>query len=117
MSSRAAAQKAIIRAMGGTLDFTLKIGDTTWSKSGNGFDIGTMYNTKEIEEGKVLKEIEVSGWKPDDNNISVEVNEKSRGVYTITFPKAGTAPMIIAVDPTQPWMVERQSVPASWFTE
>jgi hypothetical protein len=115
MSSRAAAQKAIIRAMGGTLDFTLKIGDTTWSKSGNGFNIGTMYNTKEIEESKVLAEFPVYGWSPERNNISVEVNEKSRGVYTITFPKAGTAPMIIAVDPTQSWMGERQSVPNTWF--
>ena len=35
--------------------------------------------------------------------------------YTITFPKAGTAPMIIAVDPTQKWMQEQKSVPASWF--
>ena len=33
----------------------------------------------------------------------------------IKFPKAGTAPMIIAVDPTQTWMSERQSVPESWF--
>lgn len=120
MSSRAAAQKAIIRAMGGTLDFTLKIGDTTWSKSGNGFDIGTMYNTKEIEEGKVLAEFPVYGWSPETNNISVEVNgngSSNGNVYTITFPKAGTAPMIIAVDPTQSWMGERKSVPASWFTE
>ena len=26
-------RKAVVRAMGGSLDFTLKIGNTTWSKS------------------------------------------------------------------------------------
>ena len=35
-------QKAIIRAMGGTIDFTLKIGNTSWSKVGAGFDETTM---------------------------------------------------------------------------
>ena len=40
-------QKAIIRAMGGTLDFTLKIGNTEWTKSKDGVAAGyktsTMY--------------------------------------------------------------------------
>ena len=64
---------------------------------------------------KVLAEFEVSGWVASDNNISVTVTEKSGDVFTITFPKKGTAPMIIAVDPTQKWMNERVSVPSSWF--
>ena len=34
---------------------------------------------------------------------------------TITFPKKGEAPMIIAVDATTPWMDEKVSVPTGWF--
>jgi hypothetical protein len=110
---------AIIRAMGGTIDFTLTIGNTKWVKSENGFNIKTMYNTQgSIDYQKVLAEFEVTGWDYESNNISVQVpNEKSGEVFTINFPKAGTAPMIIAVDPTQNWMDERVSVPKSWFTE
>ena len=43
------------------------------------------------------------------------MNGKDGQIYTITFPKAGEAPMIIAVDPSKEWMKERESVPASWF--
>jgi hypothetical protein len=37
-------------------------------------------------------------------------------VKTITFPKKGTAPMMLAVDPDVKWMKERVSIPTSWFT-
>ena len=117
VSTETSGPKAVIRAMGGTLDFTLRIGSTSWSKSGAGFDIKTMYNTTKgsIDYDKELAVFDVTGWDPDQNDISVQVEESSNGVYTITFPKAGTAPMIIAVDPTEKWMTERQSVPSSWF--
>ena len=108
--------KAVIRAMGGTIDFDLTIGDTHWVKSKKGFNPGTMYNTQgTIDYEEVLDEFEVTGWSPTANNVSISVNGKNGEVYTITFPKAGTAPMIIAVDPTQKWMQEQESVPASWF--
>ena len=108
--------KAVIRAMGGTIDFELVIGNTVWSKSGAGFDVKTMYNTQgTIDHNKVLAEFEVEGWSPNVNNVSIRVNGKDGKVFTISFPKEGTAPMIIAVDPTQHWMYERQSVPSSWF--
>jgi len=78
--------------------------------------VTTMYNTQgTIDYDKVLAEFEVTGWNASDNNISVTVTEKSGNVVNITFPKKGTAPMIIAVDPTQKWMNERQSVPDTWF--
>ena len=35
----------------------------------------------------------------------------------IKFENGGTAPMIIAVDPTTEWMEEREEVPADWFTK
>lgn len=108
--------KAVIRAMGGTIDFELSIGNTSWSKSGAGFDVKTMYNTQgTIDYNKVLAEFEVTGWNPVSNNISIKVNGNDGKVFEITFPKAGTAPMIIAVDLSQDWMKERVSVPSSWF--
>ena len=75
-----------------------------------------MYNTQgSVDYDKVLAEFEVTGWNFQANNVSVKVNGKDGQVFTITFPKAGTAPMIIAVDPSQNWMDEFVSVPASWF--
>ena len=104
--------------MGGTLDFTLKIGDNTWSKSGNGFDVTKMLNTQSIDKNAELAKFTVTGWDPEKNNVEVEVKDaKNNGVHTITFPKKGEAPMIIAVDESQVWMTERNSVPKAWFTE
>jgi hypothetical protein len=109
-------QKAIVRAMGGTLDFTLKIGDTEWTK-GEKFAVTTMYNTKpEIDYSAVLDEFTVEGWNPDENNVSVLVKDKKSGdVLTIRFPKKGEAPMIVAVDPITIWMDEKVSIPTDWF--
>ena len=117
-------QVAVIRAMGGTRDFTLTIGNTSWTKSENGFDKKEMLNTGldgEIKENAVLAKFDVTGWVPDDNNISLSVERQgtSKGFYTIAFPKKGKAPMIIATDitPILPWMFEKESVPTDWFTE
>ena len=112
----AAEQKAIVRALGGTLDLTLKIGNTEWKKSSK-FDATKMFNTeKSIDYDAVLDEFPVYGWAPTNNNISVTVNQKnSTEVFNITFPKTGAAPMIIAVEPEVKWMNERVSVPKDWF--
>ena len=96
-------QKATIRHLGGILPFTLKVGNT---------DFGEM-------EGQLDKDVKieknVSGWNPETNNISISVKQKN-GVYVeIKFPRAGDVPMIIAVEPTQEWMPERQCVPKDWF--
>ena len=116
--TRSAGSKAIIRAMGGTLDFELSVGNTKWVKSQAGFDVSTMYNSQgTIDFDKVLAEFDVEGYDPSLNNVNLRVNGKDGKVFTITFPRAGEAPMIIAVDPTQKWMGERVCVPRSWFTE
>ena len=119
ISTTKAPTKAIIRAMGGTIDFELTIGDTKWVKSQNGFDVKTMYNTQgKIDYNKVLAEFEVEGWDYDSNKVSIVVNGKDGQMFAIKFPKAGEVPMIIAVDPTQKWMKERVSVPNDWvYTE
>lgn len=113
----AASQKAIVRALGGTLDLTLKIGNTEWKKSSE-LDASKMYNTKQgdIDYNAALVEFPVYGWSPTNNNVSIVVNQnKSNEVFTITFPKKGSAPMIIAVEPELKWMSEQVSVPKSWF--
>ena len=108
---------AVVRAAGGILDFTLKIGNTTWTKSVKFPNYQQMLNTGrdgEINYDKELDTFKVEGWNPDKNNISVKVE----GVDNeITFPETGKAPMIIAVDPTTNWMFERTPVPESWFKD
>lgn len=116
-------QEAIVRAAGGTLNFTLTIGTKTWTKSPK-FTVTDMLNTgvnnSELNFNGVLDRftIDDNSWIPSENNISVTVEGRgpNDGVKTITFPKKGSAPMIIAVDPTNEWMRERSSVPTDWFT-
>lgn len=108
---------AVVRAAGGILDFTLKIGNTTWKKSAKFPNYQQMLNTGrdgEIDYDKELDTFKVEGWNPTENNISVTVEGNSND---ITFPETGKAPMIIAVDPTTNWMFERTPVPESWFTK
>ena len=116
ISTKSAPSKAIIRAMGGTIDFELTIGETKWVKSENGFDVKTMYNTQgKVDYDKELAVFEVTGWDYNANNIGIRVKGQDGQLFTIKFPKAGEVPMIIAVDPSQKWMGERVSVPSSWF--
>ena len=100
-------QKAIVRHLGGTLPFKLKIGNTELEEMGGQ---QTFQTSPDLE-------FDVTGWNPDTHNIRVQVQQKdNQGVYNnVVFPKAGEAPMIIAVDPSQDWMPERQSVPSEWF--
>ncbi len=115
-------QEAIVRAAGGTLDFTLTIGNTTWTKSAKFPNYQEMLNTgwqgSVISYGAELDKFEVSGYDPSTNNISVTVQGRggSGDVMVITFPKKGKAPMIIALDASNNWENERSSVPTGWFT-
>lgn len=138
IESVASEQKAVVRALGGTLDFLLTIGSSTWTKSGAGFNVKTMYNTgvdnmtvdftaleytekgfmaftyTPIDYNKELATFEVRGWEPSQNNVSLKVRD-SKGDIDISFPTPGTAPMIIAVDTNKKWMRERESIPKPWF--
>ena len=108
---------AVVRAAGGILDFTLKIGNTTWKKSAKFPNYQQMLNTGrdgEINYDKELDSFEVVGWNPTKNNISVTVEGNPND---ITFPKTGEAPKVIAVDPTTNWMFERTPAPESWFKD
>ena len=115
-------QKCIVRAMGGTLDFTLKIGNTTWTKSvegvAAGYNVKTMYNTQgTVEYDKVLAEFPVTGWDANANNISVEVKASvsDNVIVKIPFPKKGEVPMIIAFKTVTDWQAERKSLPENWW--
>ena len=108
---------AVVRAAGGILDFTLTIGNTTWTKSAKFPNYKEMLNTGrdgEINYEKELDTFKVEGWNPDNNNISVTVEGNPNDII---FPKEGDAPMVIAVDPTTNWMVERTPAPKDWFTK
>jgi hypothetical protein len=118
ISTTTAPTKAFIRALGGTIDFELTIGSTKWVKSESDYDTATMYNTQgNIDYSKALAEFEVSGYNYDNNNITFRANGKDGRMYTVSFPKTGEAPMMIAVDPTTNWMTERTSIPSSWFSK
>jgi hypothetical protein len=68
--------EAIVRAAGGTLDFTLKIGNTTWTKSENTDNYQEMLNTGRdgsISYGKELARFKVDGYSASTNNVSVSV--------------------------------------------
>lgn len=117
-------QQAIVRAVGGMLDFTLTIGNKSWTKSSkfNKEDmLNTGYQGETIDKNAELDKFEVSGWNSASNNVSVTVEDRGENdkdkVYTIPFPKAGEAPKIIAVDASLDWMTEKKGVPAKWFKE
>ena len=101
-------QEAVIRHLGGTLPFVLKIGNKEYAAGGQ----------DTFQTSPDLKLDDVTGWTGLNgvHNVSIEVEQKNNeGVFKVQFPRAGEAPMIIAVDPSQGWMNERQSVPESWF--
>ncbi len=115
-------QKCVIRAMGGTLDFTLKIGNTEWTKSvegvAAGYNVKTMYNTQgTIVWDKELAEFPVTGWNFSSNNISVKVKTSVSDdvIIEIPFPKKGEVPMIIAFRTFCDWQSERESLPEDWW--
>ena len=114
-------QEAIIRSLGGTLDITVKIGNTTWTKSESQYPVGHMVNTTNpINYNAELAKFPVTGWDFKTNNVSATVGDKASGnVLSITFPKAGEVPMIIGFDVNEyrNWMKERVSIPSDWFTE
>ena len=121
-------QEAIVRAAGGTMNFTIEIGTNTitrWTKSPTYVAtdmLNTGWGNKSIHysgDKSILAkfDIENNDWNPATNNIRVLVdgNGASGEVMVIEFPKKGAAPMMIAVPETQNWMTERSSVPESWW--
>ena len=115
-------QRAVIRAMGGTIDFTLEIGKTKWQKSVDGvaagYDTDTWYNTTPNPVwDDVLAEFPVEGWEPENNNITVTVGSVTNDgvIIKIPFPRVGEVPMIIALDTFVDWQKEKDTLPKDWW--
>lgn len=111
---------AVVRAVGGTLDFTITIGSSSWTKSEH-MSSTEMRNTQKgsINYNAVIGEFKITNLDWDygrNSNVSIEVDGRGHnaGVQTIQFPKDGEIPKIIAVDDTWTWMNEREGVPESW---
>lgn len=118
-------QEAIVRAAGGTINFTIEIGTntiSTWTKEPT-YAATNMVNTGRggsINYDAVLAKFDITDndWDPATNNIRVRVHGKGEtDEVLITFPKPGEAPMMIAVPDTQNWMIERSDAPESWFKD
>ena len=104
-------QECIVRALGGTLDISIKVGNSTWSKAPT-YNANQIINTKApIDYNGVYAKFEVTGWDYDANNVSVTVNNGGETPYTIQFPANGTIPRMVAVKTTKNWMKESVSVP------
>lgn len=109
--------KAYIRALGGTLDFELKIGTTTWRKSEEvkEWDWTSMENGNTINpdyDAPALFAFDVNGYNRNDNNVSLKVYQKD-GVAVqgqVNFPATGTVPMMMATNTDFKWSKERGEV-------
>jgi len=111
--------KGVVRALGGTLDIAIVIGGKqVWSKSGQGLDVKTMYNTSNIDKNAVYGEFDASDWQPSENNISFLVKGATAQDVTkeVKFPEIGAIPQMVAVRADHDWMTEQTRVPSiDWF--
>ena len=111
-------QECFVRALGGTLEISIKVGDSTWSKAPT-YNAKQMINTTApIDYDAVYAHFDVTGWDYDKDNVSVIVNNGAETPYTIQFPANGTIPRMVAVKTTKHWMEESVSVPkpiATWL--
>ena len=111
-------QTCYVRALGGTLDITIKVGNGSWTKSSK-YDADQMYNTKgAVDYDANLAEFDVTGWDRVDNNVQVVVEGQNGQHYGIPFPETGKIPFIIAVMDGKHWMPEYQPIPSTeWLTQ
>lgn len=117
-------QKGYVRALGGTLDVTIKVAGNTWTKSQH-YDFNEMLNTSNIDPNACLGEFDASGWDGNNSVVSVTVASKedvtnggdTQYYWAVPFPATGEAPLIVAtMYGSKTWMPERKAVPdASWF--
>ena len=132
-------QEAVVRALGGTINIKLLVGETEiWQKDGH-YNIPSMINTgvggTEIDKDAVLARISnvnpdggdpLWTWDPKTNNIAITVvypngtlATNDEQPHTIKFQRKGEVPVIIAVDPNDynPWEPERNAIEPKWWYE
>ena len=101
---------AQVRALGGTLDIELKIGNTTWRKSDTFADFTQMLGTSAPNlNAAPLHVIEnVTGFDMDANNIEVTVfNKEAKPARKVDFPTVGDIPLMIATPLSVIWSKEK----------
>jgi hypothetical protein len=105
---------AQVRALGGRLNFELKLGNTTWRKSDTFTDFTQMLGTTAPNlNAEPLHVIEnVTGFDMDKNNIEVTVfNEGDKVARKVGFPDAGNIPLMIATPLSVIWSKEKVKFP------
>jgi len=132
-------QYATIAHQCGTLPFQLFIGgyqmpgpdDGVYPGKGGGKENDPGWNPSESELGNDYAahynniQLPENPWNPGENNISVKVkqagSETTNGstIYynSVTYPKDGEAPMIIAVPAKTPWTNEMVMITPQYFPE
>lgn len=107
--------QCVVRAMGGTLDFTIKVANTTWTKSTD-YDITTMYNTSaDYDLTAEFARFDVEGWVPELNDVTVTVKGND-GTFVLPFPKNGEIPYMVCTNIAKEWSKERINVNTiGWF--
>lgn len=107
--------ECVVRAMGGTIDFTITIGGSSWTKSSK-YPIGSMINTEgEYELSAEYAVFDVNGWEPAKNNVTVTVDGKN-GKMVLPFPEDGDVPFMVATSIGKTWSKERVNVNTlGWF--
>ena len=106
--------ECLVRAMGGTLGITIKVGDTEWSKKDH-FTVSEMINTKDPDYADVKARFDVDGWDVTKNKVEVTVEGKN-GQFILPFPEDGTVPYMVAVSVAKNWSKEYVSVmDLNWF--
>ena len=106
--------KAEVRALGGRLNFELKLGSTTWRKSDTFTDFTQMLGTSAPNlNAAPLHVIEnVTGFDMDKNNIEVTVfNEGEKPARKVGFPGIGEIPLMIATELDIIWSKEKVKFP------
>lgn len=108
--------ECVVRAMGGTLNFTIRVGKTYWTKSTK-YDKNTMYNTKpSINYEEEYDRFEVEGWIPEKNDVEVIVEGKDGSTFVMPFPKDGDIPFIVCTSIGKDWANEKTDVKTiGWF--
>ena len=103
--------------MGGTLDFSIKVGDTEWWSKSDKYDVPTMYNTIDPDYNlmKEYARFDVKGWVPERNDVTVTV-KGNNGKFVLPFPKDGEIPYMVATNVGKAWSKERVNVNTlGWF--
>lgn len=138
-------QKAKVSRLCGTVPLTAKVGDYQFplitnpsdqeqskaqlniNSSNYSYSEGTWFNGKGSTSGYCPMDdwVTITGWKPDENNISIFVCwdgskpttkedalsiEGGNAVWTSTFPGRGEVPYIIATDVTDMWTEEFEDI-------